>query len=199
MQYKTKFEGYDYRPIIDVNIDGKLQVSAMYDTGADIAVISVVDKLFNKLDATLICKNVQFKGFGGIVNGELFHLNVCIGNLVFPNLPTIRISQNSIKESFILPASMFGEFVVTLNNPEKTIEFKNNSNQVCYHMHIGDKVFTGQVMCTNAGMDLRTKVKAVVGEAYCDKVISLLPQSASVLNDESLYGAIAVAMTNIKS
>ena len=94
---------------------------------------------------------------------------------------------------------MFGEFVVTLNNPEKIIEFKNDSNQVCYHMHIGDKAFTGQVLCTNAGMDLQTRVKAIVGEAYCDKVISLLPQSASVLNDESLHSAIAVIMSDIKS
>lgn len=199
MLFKTTFAGHDYRPLFNIEMSNGKQIEALYDTGASVAVANISEEIFEKFDAKLQQKGVSFKGFGGIVYGDLYRVSVVIGDLIFPELPVIRIDQTDMNTSFILPASMFGEFVATLNNPEKTIEFKNNSNQVCYHMHIGDKVFTGQVLCANATIDLRSRVKAIVGEVYCDKVISLLPKSASMLTDESLCGAIAVIAEQLKS
>ena len=198
MYFKTNFEGNDYRPLFNIEVCNGKQIEALYDTGASIAVVNVSEEIFKKFDAKLQQKDASFKGFGGTVHGDLYTVSIVIGDLIFPELPVIKIEKTNINTSFIIPASMFGEFVVTLNNPEKTIEFKNNSNQVCYHMHIGDKVYTGEVMCAEYYSELRNRIIGICGEENCNKVINLLPDITPVLDDVSLRAIVMETLRNGK-
>lgn len=113
MYYKTRFRGSDFRPIIDIIVNKESKIPAMFDTGASVAVANLTDIIFSKFNANYVSPDFLFKGFGGTAHGKLFRLNICIGDIVFPDLPIVQIHQYDISESIILPASMFGEFVVT--------------------------------------------------------------------------------------
>ena len=198
MYFKAAFAGNDYRPLFSIEVCNGKQIEALYDTGASIAVVNVDEEIFKKFNAKLQQKDVSFKGFGGTVYGDLYRVSIVIGGLIFPELPVVKIDQTSINAPFIIPASMLGEFIVTINNLEKTIEFKNNSNQVCYHMHIGDKVYTGEVMCAEYYSELRNRIIRICGEENCNKVINLLPDITPVLDDVSLRAIVMETLRNGK-
>ena len=91
-------------------------ISAMIDTGAYIPVWTANEQdLIDKMGATLIKRDVKFRGFGGIAVGNLYKVNLILGELIFPDLPIISNDNVHAYCDLILSAPMFDKLIYEIN------------------------------------------------------------------------------------
>lgn len=199
-QYTLNLDKKHVRPVVLLQ-NG---ITALLDTGAYIPVWTAdEDILVDQLGAKFVCANAAFSGFGGRVHGNVYKVTINLNGILYPDMHIVAVKNDDDDYQMILSATMLDGLLYEIDtiNHKLNITAKTLADTI-RNLRIVSKEGKLFVLCnsnTNTDASLRTRVKAIVGEAYCDKVISLLPQSASVLNDESLHGAIAVAMSNMKS
>ena len=126
------------RPVIEVLLNG-FSVPALVDTGAEVPVVLLDQSTCKTYKMEFVDSGHKLSGFGG--DGELcdrYRATINVGNIVYPNLSFLRHSSS---RSFylILPASMFSEFVLTIDNIGQEFILENNSNQLCYNVTVKDE------------------------------------------------------------
>ncbi len=92
------------RPVVVLD-DG---LTGLLDTGAYLPVwVDDEDILTDIMGAELVQKDVEFTGFGGVANGNLYRATIKVGKLIYPNMTIIANSELDVPFNMILSASMF--------------------------------------------------------------------------------------------
>lgn len=131
------------RPVIVLNeiFEG---CSALLDTGALIPVWTKDAQILKKVyNADLIKTNCKFNGFSNNdIIGDLYKIDLVLGELVFPKLPIIASYNEKIPGFFLFPATMFTQMDYCIKNSTKKLELIPTNNQKCFNIVIGDMVLT---------------------------------------------------------
>lgn len=125
------------RPIIKLD-DIFPGCTALLDTGAIIPVWTKDTELLKKLGAVLHAKDVKFSGFGGETKGDLYKMNLKLGNIIYPGLPIVVHNDDEIPGYFIFSATMFKDMIYTIDDIAKKIILIFKDNQVCRNLSVVD-------------------------------------------------------------
>ena len=104
------------RPLIEL-ANG---VSVLIDTGAIIPVWCASEELLKeRYKCKYIKKNVSFKGYDGVINGNIYTIDAfALGELVYPHLPVIACEDEDSEFSMLLSATMFDRLILSLDFKE---------------------------------------------------------------------------------
>ncbi len=110
-QFTLNLDKRQQRPVVLLN-----NLSALLDTGAYIPVWTDDEEiLVTNFDGKLVKKNVPFTGFGGVAYGNLYQVNINIGDLVFPNMHIVANGDLNSSYNLILSATMFDGLIYEIN------------------------------------------------------------------------------------
>lgn len=110
--------------------------SALIDTGALIPVWTKDATVLEALGAILEKRNVEFGGFGGTAYGDLYRMDLRLGQIIYPSMPIVASSNEQIPGYFLFTATMFSEMEYTVSNKNKQFIVETTENQVCYNLVI---------------------------------------------------------------
>ena len=147
-EYTFKTSHKSTRPVIVVY--GGL--TAVIDTGADIPLCSSAEVLLNEFGAKelkLPGKQIETHGIGGKVKGRIFVVSEFqLGPLIYPNLKFFVPDRTTMRDTFLLSASMFEGmileidlknhyFKVTLPDDEqgvRLVSFNKDGEHICWEV-----------------------------------------------------------------
>lgn len=136
METTLSLDEKSYKPIIEVATSYKHR--ALLDTGSDFPVWVRKENMLLKLGAKPKLKNVPFGGFGGEVKGNLYTIDLYLGNLIYKDLPIIAHEMSNLNFGIILSAPMFQNMVYTIDTIHNKLELKTFDNQVVRHLKVKD-------------------------------------------------------------
>lgn len=110
--------------------------TALIDTGAVIPVWTKSVELLKELGAKLYKKDMPFSGVGGETKGDMYKLDLTLGDFVYPGLPIVVHEDNNIPGFFIFSATMFQDMVYTIDDIRKQFIVKAEDNQVCRNLSV---------------------------------------------------------------
>lgn len=120
---------------------------ALLDTGAAIPVWTGDLEMLLLLGAVSMDKQVEFAGFGGKTKGDLYRINLKLGDLIFPDMPILYHRDDLIPGYFLLPGTMFSRIVLNINIHNKFIEMNAIDNQTCFNLVLKDSAGHPYVLC----------------------------------------------------
>ena len=108
--------------------------TALIDTGALIPVWTKDVKVLEALGAEKYKSGIVFGGFGGDTVGELYRMDLKLGEIIYPGIPIIAARDEKIPGYFLFSATMFEKMDYTISNSTKTFIIETTGNQVCYNL-----------------------------------------------------------------
>lgn len=149
MQFTLDLIKDSSRPIIQLD-----NLTALLDTGADIPVWTDDEEiLVQDLGARLIKRNLSFKGFGGLVAGNVYELPVLrIGKLSFTYMHIITCKNlKDAPYQLIISASMFHDLIYEINDKTHRLNITvPEGEDAVRHLRIIDVNGNPHVLCTGA-------------------------------------------------
>lgn len=137
-----KLSEYSIRPVILLD-DLFKGCSALLDTGASFPVWTGDREMLVAIGGVSKKTKVTFGGFGGTTTGELFYLNLTLGDYVFPNMPIIYKYDNDIPGFMVLSASMFSKIELYINIDKHYVRMDAVDNQKCFLLR--EKLSDGRI------------------------------------------------------
>lgn len=112
--------------------------TALIDTGALFPIWTKDVRLLEALGAELVKKNVNFGGFGGDAEGDIYKITLDLGKFIYPNMHIIACRNDEIPGFFIFSATMFKHAIYTIDDITKKFIVKTIDNQICRNLIIKD-------------------------------------------------------------
>lgn len=100
------------RPVVTLGI-----IKALLDTGSRFPVWVGPKSIFHaNFKAQLVKSGVQFTGFGGVVQGDLYKMQCFVfGSLIYPDLPVVVCDNICEEFDLILSATMFSGLIYEID------------------------------------------------------------------------------------
>ena len=90
---------------------------ALLDTGAYIPVWTDEESILEeKLGGELVRRDVKFTGFGGEASGNLYHVTLQVGDLLYPNMCIVANNELDTPFNLILSATMFQNLIYEVDS-----------------------------------------------------------------------------------
>ncbi len=115
IQFTLKLDNSEQRPIL--NIQTLNNISALLDTGAVFPVWLDDEGLISALGGVSAHKRLPIGGLGGVKECPMYRLpSLCIGELIYPNLPIAVNQMPDMPCQILLPATMFSGLVYEIDD-----------------------------------------------------------------------------------
>lgn len=124
------------RPTIDLVADGTV-MPALIDTGAVVPITALSEVFITKIGGRLEKRGVPLTGIGRCV-GDLFRVDLSIGQITYRDLPIVRAIGSTLELPFILSAAMFTGFTYTIDDIGKTLTIDTHSDEIEQHIRTRD-------------------------------------------------------------
>lgn len=122
--------------------------TALIDTGALIPVWTKQPEILRLLGAELERSGVSFGGFGGSATGDLYRIDLKLGQIIYPSMPIVASFNEQIPGYFIFSATMFSEMDYTVSNSEKIFTIETHTDKTQYRLIVdtdkGTYVLSGE-------------------------------------------------------
>lgn len=121
---------------------------ALLDTGAALPVWTGEKEMLEYLGGTTLNRIIKFSGFGGETSGELYRMDLCLGDINFPNMPIIYKYDKEIPGYFILSGTMFSKIIITIDINGKVVKMTPINNQKCFNLTVKDSDGHPYILCS---------------------------------------------------
>lgn len=144
MRTECALEYSHSRPVIEVLLN-EVGLKALIDTGAEVPVFLLPKFVAARLRMKYRGGGYNLEGFSGSILCDCYEGNIKIGDIVFEKVPFL---VNPMVKSFslVLPASMFIDFDVTINNSSKTFVMCNDSESKSYSLKVRNEDGSSMVL-----------------------------------------------------
>lgn len=115
--------------------------SALLDTGASFPMWTKGAKLLERIGGKPVkdLEAVTFSGFGGECHASVYKIDLRIGEIIYPNMSILCVSDEEIPGYFLLSATMFSDMSYTINTRHHTFSLQTFDNQVCRLVEVYSK------------------------------------------------------------